>query len=55
MVQIHYKIIIKTQDGTFTYNTENYVIDDFFIRFTDDRNNLRMIPKTDIIQVVGNE
>ena len=48
-----YKILIqKSEDLIFTYITDKYEIDDFFIRFTDDRGQPRLIPKSKICEVL---
>lgn len=48
-----YQILIKKQNNKiFTYNTEKYELDNFFIKFTDDRGTTRSIPKKLIDEVI---
>ena len=47
-----YKIIVKTNSNDlFTYTTDSYTLDDFFIRFIDKKGIELLIPKSKIEEV----
>ena len=47
-----YKILIDNKEKIFTYYTDEYVAENNFIVFTDDRNTKRHIPIHRLIEVI---